>query len=37
MNITLKDVSVSKEGKVIIAGREEFEGKFESPKYSDAF
>ncbi len=26
MNITLKDVSVSKEGKVIIAGREELEG-----------
>jgi microfibrillar-associated protein 1 len=26
MNITLKDVSVSEEGKVIIAGREEFAG-----------
>jgi len=38
MNITLKDVSVSKEGKVIIAGREEFGGKLESPNYySDVF
>lgn len=31
MNITLKDVSVSKEGRVLIAGREEIEGNVNCP------